>query len=366
MVYDILSNLPEDQYAITLVTAPGGDLLTWIDKLNLARTNKIRKITPSCIRRSISPINDLIAFFRLLILMWHTRFEVAHFHNSKVGILGRLAAWLTHIPKIYYTVHGWGLNHNTASHLYKILSSLERIVAKLSTAVIFVSQSDMERGLQNKWALENNASLIYNGIKNEIVTQKKMPEIPGDGPVIIFVARLAEPKEPLLALKASEFLQRKGYSHKMLIVGDGPQYSACAQYISVHQLQSHITLLGKRDDVRELLGCSDIFCLFSRWEGLPVSILEAMSLGLPVVASAVGGTPELVKHGLTGYLVENFEVETISSYLKILLCDDDLRQRMGNTARIVVREHFGLNEMVERYRRLYEAPYSTITGGYHE
>jgi glycosyltransferase involved in cell wall biosynthesis len=91
-----------------------------------------------------------------------------------------------------------------------------------------------------------------------------------------------------------------------------------------------------------------------------------MSLGLPVVASAVGGTPELVKHGLTGYLVENFEVETISSYLKILLCDDDLRQRMGNTARIVVREHFGLNEMVERYRRLYEAPYSTITGGYHE
>ena len=353
VVYDILANLPEDLYDITLVTAPGGDLLEWVNRLNQYRTSKIRVIPLSCIRRSISPVNDFATFIRLLALMRHSRFDVAHFHNSKVGLLGRLAAWLAHTPKAFYTVHGWGLNRSTTGRLFPFMSMAERIVARMSTAVIFVSQSDMERGLQNKWAYKSNASLIYNGIADESAPREKAS---GGEPVIIFVARLTEPKEPLLALQVSELLQREGYAHRMLIVGDGPQYPACAQYIDDRKLQNRAAMLGKRDDVRELLENSDIFCLFSQWEGLPISILEAMATGLPVVASAVGGIPEMVEHGTTGYLVEGFNAEAAAAFIKILIGDGCLRLRMGAAARAVVRERFALHDMVAKYRRLYEAP----------
>lgn len=353
VVYDILANLPEDLYDITLVTAPGGDLLEWVNRLNQCRASKIRVISLSCIRRNISPVNDFATFLHLLALMRRFRFDVAHFHNSKVGLLGRLAAWLAHTPKTFYTVHGWGLNRSTTGHLFPFMSMAERIVARMSTAVIFVSLSDMERGLQNKWAFKSNASLIYNGIANVSSPRERAS---GGEPVIIFVARLAEPKEPLLALQVSELLQREGYAHRMLIVGDGPQYPACVQYIDDRQLQNRAAMLGKRDDVRELLEISDIFCMFSQWEGLPISILEAMAAGLPIVASAVGGIPEMLEHGTTGYLVEGFRAETAAKYIKILISDGGLRRHMGNAAREVVQERFALEDMVAKYRRLYEAP----------
>lgn len=354
VVYDILANLPEDKYDITMVTAPGGDLIDWVNRLNQCRKNVIRVITLSCIRRNISPVNDFVTFIRLLSLMRRSRFDVAHFHNSKVGLLGRAAAWLSRTPKTFYTVHGWGLNRSTTGILFPFLSMAERIVARMSTAVIFVSRSDMERGLQNKWAYKSNASLIYNGIADGSAPRERAS---GSEPVIIFVARLAEPKEPLLALQASEILQREGYAHRLLIVGDGPMYPDCVQYIGEHRLQNCAFMLGKRDDVRGLLESSDIFCLFSRWEGLPISILEAMAAGLPVVASAVGGIPEMVEHGSSGYLAEDFSAENTAEYIKTLIRDEGLRRRMGAAARAAVRERFALEDMVSKYRQLYETPY---------
>jgi glycosyltransferase involved in cell wall biosynthesis len=280
-------------------------------------------------------------------------FDAAHFHNSKLGLLGRLAARLAHTSKVIYTVHGWCLNRSTTGRLFPLMSLAERAVARMSTAVVFVAKNDMETGLHNKWACKSNAVLIHNGIA---VTPERGERDGVNEPVIIFVARLAEPKEPLLALQISELLQRDGCNHRMLIVGDGPQYPICAKYISEHQL--HAAMLGKRDDVRELLESSDVFCLFSKWEGLPISILEAMAAGLPVVASAVGGIPEMVEHGKTGYLVEGFSTETAAAYIKILLGDSGLRRQMGNAARTIVRERFALDNMVTNYRRIYEAPSS--------
>lgn len=356
VVYDILSNLPESLYDITLVTAPGGELLDWVDALNQNRTNSIKTLTWTCLKRSISPVNDFIAFVRLLALMKRSHFDVAHFHNSKVGILGRISAKLAGTPKVYYTVHGWGLNRSTTGRLYRVMSFIERVVARFCTGIVFVSKSDMDQGLRNKWASESKARLIYNGISDESAAPRDLPDIPADVPVIVFVARLAEPKEPITALQVSERLYLDGYTHHLLIVGDGPLYPECESYIEERNLQKHASLLGMRDDVRALLARADIFCLFSKWEGLPVSILEAMIAGLPVVASAVGGVPELIEHGKTGYLVDEPNVEKAAGYLKTLLEDSDLRCRMGDAAQAAARERFGLAEMVAKYRRLYEMP----------
>lgn len=357
VVYDIISNLPESLYEITLVTAPGGELLDWIAALNSTRKNKVRVSTLGCLKRNISPCCDLKAFIALLRLMRKTRFDIAHFHNSKVGIIGRLAATVARVPKVYYTVHGWGLNKTTTGSLYRVMSALERLVSKCCTQVVFVSKSDMEKGIQNRWAQVNRSCLIYNGVSDAPALPPHEPEWTSGGlPVIAFVSRLAEPKDPMFALKVSARLLWEGVAHRLLIVGNGPLYNDCVRLIEELGIGSHVRMLGMRDDVPRILKSVDVFCLFSKWEGLPITILEAMSCGLPVVASNVGGVSEMIDDGRTGYLLDDFQVDKAARRLKALLVDRDKRLCMGNTARAVALEKFSLLGMVSQYRRLYEQP----------
>lgn len=357
VVYDIISNLPESLYDITLVTAPGGELLDWVAALNSTRENKVHIHTLSCLKRNISPGSDFRAFMALLRIMRKNRFDIAHFHNSKVGILGRLASTIARVPKVYYTVHGWGLNKATTGSLYGLMSALERLVSKCCTQVVFVSKSDMEKGLQNRWAQPHRSCLIYNGVSDAPALPPHKPEWAAGGlPVIAFVSRLAEPKDPLFALKVSARLLHEGVDHRLLIVGNGPLYNDCVKLIDELGIGSHVRMLGMRDDVPLILKSVDVFCLFSKWEGLPITILEAMSCGLPVVASNVGGVSEMIDDGRTGYLLDNFQVDKAARLLKALLIDRDKRLSMGNTARAVALEKFSLLGMVSQYRQLYEQP----------
>lgn len=358
VVYSILSNLPEDVYDVTLVTSPGGELLDWVKELNSGRENKIRVVILNCIRRNISPLWDLVTLISLVCLMRKTGFNVAHFHNSKMGLLGRLAAKISGIPKVYYTVHGWGLSKGTTGVLYPLLSRVERAAARLTTKVVFVSQSDLEEGIRKGWAYSSDSCLIYNGIsdisfvRQQSINHLKLSE---DLPVIAFVARLSDPKDPLFIIRVSGQLLKEGYNHMLVIIGDGPKLDACIELIRMLGIDRNVILLGKRDNVVELLMEADIFCLFSKWEGLPISILEAMYCGLPVIANGVGGIPELIEHGKTGYVLYDYDIRKAAEYLEELIRDRDGRIRLGMEGRMVAHEKFNLAGMVNQYRELYEA-----------
>lgn len=368
-VWELLSRLPEDLYEITLVTAPspGGELIQWIQESNRSRKNPIRVIPLSCIRRNLSPVADLVLFARLLWLLDPRRYDAAHFHNAKMGLLGRLAARLRRIPHIYYTVHGWSLNRAATGAIFPLLSRLEQLAARCCDQVIFVSQADRETGIANGWAQESRSLLIPNGIQCNrcralmaLVHQGHQSPAPvAPVALVVFVARLAEPKDPLFAIQVTELLLSRGIPHHLMLIGDGPKYQSCADLIAESWIGDHVTLAGKRNDVLELLSKAQIFCLYSQWEGLPISILEAMACGLPVIASAVGGIPELVRHGETGYLVKKTdrqaELQEAASYLEELILDPAKRSRFGETARAIAEEKFSVDQMVERYRNLYEA-----------
>lgn len=357
VVFNIIANLPEYLYDVTLITSPGGELLDWINELNKKRTNKVKVITLNSLCREISPICDVLAFTKLLLLLLKRKYDIAHFHNSKMGIIGRVAAKIVRLPRVYYTVHGWGLNKNTTGSIYGILSLLEKIVARFSTQVIFVSQSDLEMGISHGWALKTSAHLIYNGIDYEYLVSShnhKILKLQDDLPVIAFVARLAEPKEPLFLIQVSAQLLRDGYNHMLVIIGDGPKYIDCINLIKTLGIEGSVVLLGKRNDVIELLKEVDVFCLFSKWEGLPISIIEAMLCGLPIVANDVGGIPELIHHGETGYLLNEFNVKKAALFLKDLITDKEKRLTIGNAARVTAYQNFNLAKMVSMYRHLYE------------
>jgi glycosyltransferase involved in cell wall biosynthesis len=359
VVYDIIANLPESLYDVTLLTAPGGELLQWVEELNSGRTNKVKVITAASFRRRLSPRHDGAAFCRILSVLVRGRYDVAHFHNSKMGIVGRLAAKAAGVPKVYYTVHGWGLNRKTTGRLYPAVSALERAVSGLATEVVFVCKSDRDRGIQNRWAKARASRVVCNGIAGGLPGQARFREqlgISEELPLIVFVARLADPKDPMFAIRVSGRLGAYGLKHRLVLIGDGPLREGCRKLIDEQGQSCQAVLLGQRGDVRLILREADIFCLFSKWEGLPVSILEAMMAGLPVVASAVGGVPELVEHGGTGFLLDSFDVDAAASLLAGLIQDRQLRLAMGRAGRARALERFTLEGMVAGYRQLYEQP----------
>lgn len=142
---------------------------------------------------------------------------------------------------------------------------------------------------------------------------------------------------------------------RYLYVGEGPREAEVAEQISRLGLDGIVRLTGFRKDVPAVLAASDIFCLPSYSEGLSISIMEAMAAGLPVAASRIGGNPELVVHGETGFIFEPFDSGDVADKLSKLLRDADMRREMGKAGRRRVLSEFTLDDMVRRYYELYES-----------
>ncbi|MHA2003048.1 MAG: glycosyltransferase family 4 protein [Candidatus Thorarchaeota archaeon] len=140
----------------------------------------------------------------------------------------------------------------------------------------------------------------------------------------------------------------------LLIAGDGPQRVDVERRIERYGLQDNVTLLGKRNDIRELMCCSDMFLLFSNVEGMPLTVIEAMSCGTPVIATPVGGTPELVRPGQDGIVTKGIGEEEYAHAIIDLLENESLRLKFAAAGRKRVEESFSVNAIVPRYEKLLE------------
>ena len=356
VVYDIITNLPDTEYEITLVTSPSGELLDWIKDFNVQRSCKIKVIELKSLKRDISIWNDIKTLFDLLRILYKGRYDIAHFHSSKMGILGRVAAKLARVSQIYYTVHGWGLHALGSGMKFKIFSMLEKMAGTFTTKVVCVSMHDLHEGLLNGWIRKEKACVIHNGIALNTGVKydlKRELLIPEETPVIAAVERLSEPKDPLFTIRVAEYVKRAGKSFKLLIIGDGVMRKDCQELIESLKLKEQVLLMGTCNNVREMLQSVDISLLFSKWEGLPISIIEAMFAGKPVIASNVGGIPELIIHGQSGYLIDGSNITQAAEYIIRLLNDDLLREKLGSEGKRIALEKFTLDEMVRKYRILY-------------
>jgi glycosyltransferase involved in cell wall biosynthesis len=160
-----------------------------------------------------------------------------------------------------------------------------------------------------------------------------------DVPVVISVTRLQAPKDTTTLVRALGLVERPC---RCLVVGDGPERASVEAAIAAQDGRAPVELLGDRSDVGELLADADVFVLSSRSEGMPLSILEAMAAGLPVVASSVGGIPELVRDGETGRLVPPGNEGSLATALEETLDDPELRARLGAAGRRRVVDHFSV------------------------
>jgi glycosyltransferase involved in cell wall biosynthesis len=252
-----------------------------------ARVAGVRYVPLRHVRRPLNPWRDLLGLIELVLLMRRERPDLLHANSAKAGLLGRLAAALTGVPVRVHNPHGWSwLWHGGAGARLSLLA--DRALRRVTTATICVCEADLEAGVAAGACVRERAVVIHNGID----VGAAPPAHPNGGPPrIVSVGRLTRQKDfPTLARALSRL---EPGSYAATIVGDGPD----RVWFDPEELA------GERGDVAEILAASDVFVLSTNHEGLPISILEAMAAGLPIVATAVGGVPEEVVDGETGVLV---------------------------------------------------------------
>ena len=306
----------------------------------------VRFIQLEHVRRPLNPLRDLRGLLELTALVRRERPHIVHVNSAKAGALGRLAAWLARVPIRVYTVHGWSFTaHGGVSSV--VYRGAERLLRPLTTTTICVAESERRAGLAAGTCDEATTVVIHNGVElpRAVAVESR------SGPYrLVTVGRLQAPKDPLTLVRALAELRRPG---EAVIAGDGPDRPAVEREVRRLGLESVVRLAGERDDVGELLAAADMFVLSSRSEGLPLSILEAMAAGLPIVASSVGGVPELVVDGETGLLVPPGDPHALAAAIERLLDDPALRRQLGTAGRTRVSEHFDLASARRAHLDLY-------------
>lgn len=315
--------------------------------------------------RPIRPVSDLRAVVGLYRTMRAQRPAIVHTHSSKAGFLGRLAAWAARVPVRVHTVHGWSFTPEQPPWLRKLYVLLERLAARVSTAVVVVTDLDRQKGLAAGIGRPAQYVVIRSGIRLDdfapgdrtLARHRLAVGGAGTAAVVGSVTRLSVQKDPhtlvdVLAMVTSE---RRAVG---VVVGGGPLAGAVEERRA--RVGGDVRLLGRRDDVAHLLPAFDVFLLTSRWEGLPRALVQAMAVGVPVVATKVDGVVDVVEDGVTGLLAEPGDVEGLARAICRLLDAPEEARRMADEAASRVAT-FGEGEMAERTAELYRRLFAGVT-----
>jgi glycosyltransferase involved in cell wall biosynthesis len=297
----------------------------------------------------IRPYQDLRAFWEVVSALKDLRPDLVTAHGAKVGILGRLAARLLRVPLVV-TVHGWACAPGTPPLQAAVSRRLERTIGPLASKVITVSEFDRRFGVDARLVSENRVVTVHNGMPD---VSPELRAGPGRSPVrLVMVARFEPQKDHATLLRALGGLL--SHSWDLDLVGDGPLRPAMETLASSLGIRERVHFLGQRRDVDQILSQSQISVLVSNWEGFPLSILEAMRAGLPVVASGVGGVAEAVEDGNTGYVVPQGDTDTVRDRIERLLASPALRVELGTNGRRRYEQHFTLDRLVAKTLSVYQ------------
>lgn len=311
--------------------------------------------------REIHPLKDLQALFALYRVLRKEKWDIVHTHSSKAGFLGRVAARMAGVPVVIHTPNAFAFDRPPHSALDLFYILLEKIAGLFCDALIAVSPSEEQLARHSGVVLPEKIVLICNGVdpeelRSDVNPRQKKKElgIPEERPMILTVGRFAPQKAPGVFIDAAKKVLERRPDTAFVMVGDGPLFQKVKEEVERGKLRENLFLFGWRTDVKEIIASCDLYVLSSLWEGLPYTVLEAMALSKPVVATEARGTRDAVQDGVTGFLVGLREAERMAEKILELLSDPQLARRMGDKGRERVTQEFTLGVHLEKTAALYE------------
>ncbi|WP_329262526.1 glycosyltransferase [Streptomyces sp. NBC_01478] len=338
-------------YRTTLITGRGDRLL------DLAAESGFEVILEPALRSPITPGDDLRALRRLTALCAQCGFDVVHTHSAKAGALGRLAAHRTGVPRIVHTFHGLPYHEFQSAVRRGAYIRIERRVGRFTDVALCVGTAVAVEVVRRGLVAPERVRTIGVPVDHDTPTRtpatraraREALGLTGAGPVVGAVGRLAYQKSPETFVHALAALHRPGLTG--VWVGSG-ELAGRVQELAVRE-RARVVFVGERSDVPDLLPAFDVFALPSRYEGLPVAVVEAMVSGIPVVATAVNSVPDVVVPGRTGLLVPPERPDLLALAIGHLLDHPREAARMAAEAYMRIGDGFNSKALGEELTAAY-------------
>jgi glycosyltransferase involved in cell wall biosynthesis len=356
-VFDIASNLPKDEFSVSVAMGEGHALEQKLESVGI-ETIRIKSL-----KRNIYLLGDIQAFWELFFIFRLERPDIIHLNSSKAGLIGTIAARLASIvtsnysPKIIFTGHGWAFNEKRNIISRAILSLLHYTTILGSHITIAVSERVRAQLAQFPFASKKIVT-IHNGIKNDNYKDKNEARtqlaLPLDKTIIGTISELHTNKGIDCALHACAHVFEEYPEVHFVILGDGEERKSLELLTKNLGIDSRVIFLGYVPHAAEYLKAFDIFSLTSRTEAFPYVLLEAGAASRPVIASRVGGIPELIEHQVSGLLSYPDDSDDIEHKMKVLLSDENKRNEYAQKLNQKVSLEFSLENMLEKTLVLYK------------
>ena len=314
-------------------------------------------VIPLGILRNRLGWRDFVAMLRLADVIRKEEVTIVHCHSYKAGLLGRLAALFARRPSVY-TIHGFAFKDVRYSWIARTgFLVTEWFFGKITTRVITVTRADSELASRLRIAPGSRGAYVPNGIDVPEQTPDVRPAV--RRPVVGTMARLIQKKGVDELLEAMRLLLPLHPDIELRVAGDGPWRSMLEARTRKLGLQSQVQFLGWVEDVDDFLAGIDVFVLSSWKEGAPYALLDAMAHGKAIVATGVGGIPEMLHPDKAGLIVRPGDIGALSAAISFFIAHPDQRVQAGRVAQSIVRDQFGRKEMLQKtyevYRRVSRA-----------
>jgi glycosyltransferase involved in cell wall biosynthesis len=353
---DTLRYLDKDIFEKFLITNPDDFLV------NDAKSMEGLKIyfIPELIRE-IKPYKDIVAFYKIYRVLRKIKPDIVHTHSSKAGILGRIAARKAGVPVVLHTYHGFSFHDFQNAVTKSLYIWIERIAAKFGTHFYAVSKANIEKGVKNKIFMAESCMLTRDAIHTSVFKtadsdSSKAREdlgIPNEAKIVGMIACFKPQKSPEDFIYIAKLVLKGRDDIRFILVGDGILRNKLERLIKALDLEGYVILTGWREDIPNLIKSFDCFVLTSLHEGLPMVIPQAISAKVPVIASSVDGTCDIIEDGVNGFLVEPKDIDGFYRKILKVLSDHDFAKMLSEKAYSKIDE-FDIHEMVKRQSDFYK------------
>lgn len=352
-VYDLSISLRNQGFDVYVALGESGLLK---DKLE---TENVKLITIPNLQRNVSLFKEFFVFFNLIKIFNRIKPDVLHLNSSKIGGLGSLAGRLVGIKNIIFSVHGWAFNENRNFLSKNFIKFLYWVTIILSHKTIAVSNKTKEDAPRYPFA-NNKIIVIHNGIKEpeflerseaRIFIKNKLPNIDESKKWVITLAELHKIKGLDYLVESAKKLENENIN--FVIFGEGEERDELEKHIKTNRLEEKVFLAGFVENGSKYLKGFDLFLMTSISEALPLSILEAGYAQIPVIATRVGGIPEIIKNEFSGILVPPKNTSEISDKISEILRNPEKALYIATNLHREIENNFSFNSMLNKTIEVY-------------